>query len=151
MRLFYASCLVSMVALAAPSAVRIDSVDEKYAVQSFSFEVNSSNGRAGIRIVYENPAALVGLEEAGDRGPAPRMLTPPNLHFDASVHAVIYESGGQAVTCAVEAIHRTIFGKRVYMKPTGACIISTRIGTYSRDDGWSVDPVRMLDTYLETR
>jgi len=75
---------------ATPASIRIDSVDQKYAVQSTSFEVNPANGRAGIRIVYENPAALVGLEDTGDQGPAPRIVTIPNLRFDASAHAVVY-------------------------------------------------------------
>jgi hypothetical protein len=49
-------------------------VGQKYVVESFSFEVNPANGRAGIRIVYENPAALVGHEDTGDNPELQRAL-----------------------------------------------------------------------------
>ena len=39
-----------------PTAIKIDSVAAKYAMQDFSFEVNPETGRAGIRLEYNYPS-----------------------------------------------------------------------------------------------
>src|ERR1700677_1408761 len=113
--------LVAVLAVAAPVAngIRIDSVAEKYAIQDFSFEVNPETGRAGIRLEYKYPPALVGLDDTGNQGPAPRIAPLPGLTYDAAAHTVVYDDGvNHAITCATAANHRTLFGKSAYMKPT---------------------------------
>jgi len=55
------------------------------------------------------------------------------------------------VTCATEATHRTLFGKSPYMKPTGACVVSSRKTDHSFDNGWDIEHTKMLDTFFEAR
>lgn len=133
---------------AAPSdLILIDSVNKKYAVENVSFEVNPQNGRAGIRLVYNNPQQLTGLEDV-DRGPAPRIVSLPNLQYDASAQAIVYQQRGNSVVCATAAKRWTVFGKITYMKPTGVCSIASRLADHLSDDGWRVDRIRTLDTFL---
>jgi hypothetical protein len=142
-------CFVASLAGEVPTgtAIKIDSVADKYAMQNFTFEVNPETGRAGIRLEYNFPPALVGLEETG--GPEPKIVTLPALTYDAVAHAVIYSKGLNRITCATAATHRTLFGKSVYMKPTGACIVAARLTSHSHDNGWSINRFRTLDIYFE--
>ena len=66
-----------------------------------------------MRVESKYPPALVGLDDTGDQGPAPRIATLPGLSYDAAAHAVVYNDGA---TCATAANHRTLFGKSAYMK-----------------------------------
>jgi hypothetical protein len=142
--------LRAVMAIAAPATngIRIDSVASKYAIHDYSFEVNPETGRAGIRLEYDYPPALVGYDDTGDQGPAPRITVLPGLTYDAAAHAVVYTDGATRVTCATAASRRTLFGKSAYMKPTGACAVSSRLTDHARDNGWSIDRFRTLDTYF---
>jgi hypothetical protein len=132
------------------NGIQIDSVAEKYAIQDFSFEVNPETGRAGIRLEYKYPPALVGLDDTGDQGPAPRIATLPGLTYDPTAHTVVYNDGAnRIITCATAADRRTLFGKSAYMKAIGACVVSSRLTDHTRDNGWSIDRYRTLDTYFE--
>ena len=140
----------ALVAEPATIAIRIDRVADRYALQEFSFEVNAETGRAGIRLEYYYPPGRVGGDDS-DRGPAPKIATLPGLIYDAAAHAVVYNDGPNRATCATAANHRTLFWKNAYMKPTGACIVSSRLTQHSRDNGWSIDRSRTLDTYFEVQ
>jgi hypothetical protein len=144
--------LIPALAVAEPATgIRIDSVADKYAVQDFSFEVNAETGRAGIRLEYSYPPALVGLDDTGDQGPSPKIVTLPGLAYDAAAHSVVYNDGVNHFTCATAANHRSLFGKSSYMKPTGACVVSSRLTDHTRDNGWSIDRYRTLDAYFAVR
>jgi hypothetical protein len=156
MRLFLALagcwlCGASHLVSAPENSIRIDSVGEKYAIQSFAFEVNPQNGRAGILLEYDNPQVLLGMEEDSDRGPAPRIRMLPNLRYDPSTRAVVYEDGSKTVTCATAAKHWTLFGRTTTMKATGACKVTARVTEHRWDNGWRTESVRTLDTYLEIK
>ena len=111
--------LIAGLVAAAPATtgIRIDSVADKYAVREFSFEVNAEAGRAGIRLEYSYPPALVGLDDTGDQGPAPRITTVPGLTYDAAAHAVVYNDGVNRTTCATAAHHPMVLFNRAYMNP----------------------------------
>ena len=131
-----------------PTAIKIDSVADKYALQDFSFEVSPETGRAGIRLEYTYPPARLGGDDS-DRGPAPKIATLPGLTYDSTAHAVIYDGGTKRTTCATAADRRMLFWKSIYMKPTGACLVLSRLTPHAEDNGWSVDRFRTLDTYFE--
>ncbi len=143
--------LSAVMAIAAPAmnGIRIDSAASKYAIQDFSFEVNPETGRAGIRLEYKYPPALVGLDDTGDQGPAPRITTLPGLTYDSAAHAVVYTDGVNRTVCATAAHHRMVLLNRAYMKPTGACVVSSHLTNHAQDNGWSIDRYRTLDTYFE--
>jgi hypothetical protein len=132
------------------AAIRIDSVADKYTVQNVSFEVNTETKRAGIRLEYVYPPELVG-EVDGYWVPLPKTVVVPNLTYDAASRAVIYNDGVKTTTCAVAAGQRVLLWKIAIMKPTGDCVVSSRLTIHERDNGWSIDHPRTMDTYLEVR
>jgi hypothetical protein len=146
------SCLATQIATGAANnaAIRIDSVADKYKVQSTSFEVNAETKRAGIRLEYVYPPELVGQVDSY-WVPPPRTVVVPNLTYDAASRAVIYNDGVKTTTCAVAAGQRVLLWKVAIMKPTGDCIVSSRLTTHERDNGWSIEPLRTMDTYLRVR
>lgn len=134
----------------AAGAIRFDSVAERYDVQDFSFEVNPENGRAGIRLEYTYPAARAGLDYS-DREPAPRIAVLPGLTYNPASHTVVYKDGARSVTCATETTRRNLLWKIPYMKPTGACVVASRLTGHTLDDGWNIDRFRTVDTYFQVR
>jgi hypothetical protein len=147
-----ALCLNAAFAAAMPAAtaIKIDTVADKYAVLDFSFEVDRQTGRAGIRIEYTYPPARLGGDDS-DRGPAPKIATLPGLTYDATARSVMYNDGAKMITCATAADHRTLFGKSTSMKPTGACTVSSRLTDQKRDDGWSLHRLSRLDVFFEAQ
>jgi hypothetical protein len=146
------SCVTARIAIAAASnaSIRIDSVADKYAVQNVSFEVNPETKRAGIRLEYVYPPELVG-DVDGYWVPAPKIVVVPNLTYDVAAGAVVYNDGVKTTTCAVAAGQRVLLWKVAIMKPTGACMVSSRLTTHERDNGWSIAHLRTMDTYFEVR
>ncbi len=128
-------------------AIRIDSVDARYQLQEFSFEVNQESGRAGIRLVYANPHTLTGQTE--DPGPAPKIVTLPGLTYDAAARAVMYFDGKTHTVCAKEAGRRILFWRTPEMMATGVCTVSSYPADHARDNGWGTDRSRTLDLYFE--
>jgi hypothetical protein len=132
------------------TSIRIDSVEDKYAIQDFSFEVSPETGHVGIRLEYTYPVARLGSDDS-DRGPSPRIVTVPGLEYDAAARAVIFEGGATRTICATATDHKVLFWKTEHMKPTGACIVSTRLSRHEVSDGWSVNRFRTLDAFFELR
>ena len=131
------------------TAIKIDSVADKYALQDFSFEVSPETGRAGIRLEYTYPPARLGGDDS-DRGPAPKIATLPGLTYDSTAHAVIYDGGTKRTTCATAVDRRNaLFGRASggeadgaawcyrgqisrWRIPAGASIVFGRWMTYSK-------------------
>jgi hypothetical protein len=145
-----AACFAAVLAIAEPTStvIRIDSVEDKYKVQDFSFEVNNETGRAGIRLQYVYPPSLVG-EVDSYWTPRPKMVTLPNLTYDGGAHAVVYHDGVKITTCAKAAGQRVLLWKIAIMKPTGACVVSSHLTAHDQDNGWGIVHLRTMDTYLE--
>jgi hypothetical protein len=147
-----ALCLAQVVTAAGPTgnAIKIDSVADIYAMQDYSFEVNQKTGLAGIRLEYTYPPARVGGDDI-HRGPDPKVVTLPGLTYDAAARAVVYDDGVGRITCATAAHHRLVLFNGAYMKPTGACIVTSRLTRHERDNGWNIDRSGTLDAYFDVR
>ncbi len=100
------------------AAVRIDSVADRYELQSFSFEVSPDTGNAEIRLQYDYPLARIAGGD-GEHAPDSRVTTIPGLRYDKSAHAIVYDRGATRTTCA------TASGDNLHMKRTGACVVVT--------------------------
>jgi hypothetical protein len=147
-----ALCLAAVLAGATPAAtaIKIDTVANKYALEDFSFEVSRETGNAGIRLEYAYPGSWLEGDDS-DRGPAPRIAMLPGLTYDAASHAIVYDDGATRTTCATEADRRIVPWKAVRMKPTGACKVSARVTHHAQNNGWSTERFATLDAYFEVR
>jgi hypothetical protein len=147
-----ALCLTALLAGAEPAAtaIKIDTVGNKYALQDFSFEVSRETGNAGIRLEYTYPGSWLEGDD-GDRGPAPRIAMFPGLAYDAASRAIVYDDGPTRTTCATEVDRTVAFWKSVHMKPTGACRVLARVTHHANNNGWSIDRFTTLDAYFEVR
>jgi hypothetical protein len=145
-------CLTGILtgATTAPPAVRIDSIADKYALQTFSFEVSPDTRNAGILLEYIYPPARLGGDDS-DRGPDPRAIILPGLTYDETTRAIIYDDGTTRTTCATETDRRILFWKSAHMKPTGACIVTTRLTHHANNDGWRINRFNTLDAWFEVR
>jgi hypothetical protein len=145
-------CLTAVIAAAVPAetAVKIDTIADRYALHDFSFEVSPETGRAGIRLEYDYPPARTG-DYDGNWDPGPKIAMLPGLTYDNATHAIVYDDGTTHTTCATEVDHTVVFWKTVHMKPTGACRVSARVTHHSESDGWSTHRYNTLDAYFEVR
>jgi hypothetical protein len=145
-----ALCLTAAMAAAVPAetAVRIDTIADRYALHDFSFEVSPETGRAGIRLEYDYPPARTG-DYDGNWDPSPRIALLPSLTYDTAAHAIVYDDGAAHTTCATEVGRTVAFWKTAHMKPTGACRVSARVTQHAESDGWSTHRYNTLDTYFE--
>jgi hypothetical protein len=144
--------LTAVMAGAAPAetAIVIDTIADRYALHTFSFEVSPETGRAGIRLEYDYPPARTGGYD-GNWDPSPRIALLPGLTYDTSAHAIVYNDGAAHTTCATEVGHTVVFWKTVHMKPTGSCRVSARVTHHAESDGWSTHRYNTLDTWFEVR
>jgi hypothetical protein len=143
----YASAfyLAVATAVAAPSvgpanaatAVRIDTVADRYELQSFSFEVSPETGKAEIRLQYDYPLARIAGNDS-EQAPDPKVTALPGLRYDEAVHAIVYDDGATHTTCA------TASRDNLHMRRTGACFVFTR-----RAGAGGVS--NTLDTWFEVR
>lgn len=120
------------------SAIRIDTISSRFALDRFNFEVNPETGSAAIRLDYSYPPYRMFGDETY-RDPGERIATVPGLSYDRAAHAVVYQSGATKTACAVEASHR-VLRQRPRLKNTGACVVTAR-----------VTGSETLDTYFEVR
>ena len=136
---------LTMAAAAAPSAnrpkaataVRIDTVADRYELQSFSFEVSPETGKAEIRLRYDYPLARIAGGDS-EHAPDARVATVPGLRYDESARAIVYDNGATRTTCA------TASHDNLQMKRTGACVVVTH-----RDRAGG--ELNTLDTWFEVR
>jgi hypothetical protein len=147
-----ALCLTAVMVGAVPAgtAVRIDTIADRYALHDFSFEVSPETGKAGIRLEYDYPPARTGGYD-GNWDPSPKIAMLPGLTCDFAAHAIVYDDGAARTTCATEVDHTVAFWKTVHMKPTGACRVSARVTRHAESNGWSTNRYNTLDTYFEVR
>jgi hypothetical protein len=145
-------CLANALASAAPAAtaIKIDTISEKYELQNFSFEVSPETGNAGIRLEYVYPPGRLGGDDS-DRGPEPKIAMLPGLTYDVATRAVVYDDGVTRSTCATATYRRVLLWKTARMKPTRVCIVSVRARSHAENNGWNVDRFRTLDAYFEVR
>jgi hypothetical protein len=137
-------------AATAPTAIKIDSVSSRYALQDFSFAISPETGHAGIRLEYSYPPARLGGDDS-DRAPAPRVATLPGLTYDESAHAIVFDDGTSRTTCATE-VERTVFFRRTaHMKSSGACMVEARVVNRAVSNGWSTDRIGTLEAWFAVR
>jgi hypothetical protein len=147
-----ALCLAALPTSAEPAtnAIRIDRVADKFALQDFSFEVDQRTGQAGIRLEYTYPPANVGSDDMHP-APDPKIVTVPGLTYDPATHAVVYNDGVERTICATAAHHRMVLFNGAYMKPTGACRVSSRLAIHERNGAWNGDRSQTLDLYFDVQ
>ena len=155
------------VALAAPAyanvRVKVDTVPADYApinaptfresvsVSGYHFEVNEETVRARLVVDYTYPDQMTFGPDDDAGGPRPTVVQLPELTYDPAAHAVVYDSNGTKVVCATVHVGRSPFGRRLDVRNTGACTVSTILADHAEDDGWSIRRSRALDTYLVVR
>lgn len=122
------------------TSVKIDRIEARYELQSFSFEVNPTTGNAEIRLQYDYPLARIAGDDS-DNAPDPRIAVVPGLSYDRSARSIVYDDGAQRTTCA------TASPDSLHLKRTGACIVAThRAGNEESGRGSNT-----LDTWFEVR
>jgi hypothetical protein len=159
--------LAALVALAIPvsanSRIRIDTVPSEYtpensptniepvSMSSYHFEVNEETRRARLVVEYTYPDQLIYGQDDDTRGPQSTVVQLPGLTYDATAHAVVYDSNGTEAVCAIVSEHDGLLGHHLKVKNTGACTVSAVVANHAEDDGWSIHRFRAIDTYLEVR
>lgn len=164
-----AACLAALVALAlavpalASSRIKIATVPSEYtpensttntepvSLSSYHFEVNEETGRARLVVDYTYPDELIYGPNDDALGPPSTVVQLPGLTYDASAHAVVYESNGTRDICATVEVRDGLLGHHLKIRNTGACTVSAVVANHAEDDGWSIHHFRALDTYLEVR
>jgi len=164
-----AAYLAALAALAlavpvfASSRIKIDTVPSDYtpidspanrepvSMSSYHFEVNEETGRARLVVEYTYPDQMIYGENDDAGGPRSTVVQLPGLTYDATAHAVVYESDGARDVCATVEVHDGLFGRHIKVKNTGACTVSAIVANHAVDDGWSIHHFRAIDTYLEVR
>jgi hypothetical protein len=123
---------------------------EPVSMQGFYFEVEEQSGRARVVVNYTYPDQPVfGLE--GGSGPEPSMVQIPGLRYSAEERAVVYQDPVKTIVCASVKSRKFLFWKRLAIKPTGFCTVSSQSGRHAEDNGWRVHKNHSIDTFFETR
>jgi hypothetical protein len=161
------SCATALVALAlaipvsANSRIKIDTVPSEYApidsptsreavsMSSYHFEVDEETGRARVVVDYTYPDQLIYGPNDDAGGPPSTIVQLPGLTYDATAHAVVYDSNGTKAVCATVNDQAGIFGHHLKVKNTGACTVTTVIAGHAEDTGWDIHRFRAIDTYFE--
>jgi hypothetical protein len=83
------------------------------------------------------------------RGPRSTIVQLPGLTYDATAHAVVYDSGGTKEVCATVNVYTGRFGHHLKRKNTGACTVTTGLASHAEDTGWDIHRYQAIDTYFE--
>jgi hypothetical protein len=160
------SCATTLVALtlaiplSANSRIKIDTVPSEYAptnsptdrepvsMSSDHFEVNEETRRARVVIEYTYPDQMIYGPNDDAGGPPSTIVQLPGLTYDATAHAVVYDSNGTKAVCAKVNDQAGFFGHHLKVKNTGACTVITVAAGHAEDTGWG-HRFRAIDTYFE--
>jgi hypothetical protein len=153
----------SALPVSANSRIKIDTVPSEYApinsptnrepvsLSSYHFEVEPETGRARVVVEYTYPDQMTFGPDDDSGGPTSTIVQLPGLRYDASAHAVVYDSNGTKSVCATVDDRSGLFGHHLKVKNTGACTVSVVAASHTEDTGWNLRRFRALDTYLEIR
>lgn len=144
----------------AVTRIKIDTVPNEYtpmnatvrepvSMQGFHFEVNEETARARVVVDYTYPDELVYEQDDAGRGPQPTISQIPGLKYDPQAHTVVYEGKGKTTVCAIVTEHKGIFGRRLSIRNTGSCLVTSVDQEHREDDGWRIRRYRAIDTYFE--
>jgi hypothetical protein len=161
--LFLGALVVLAVAVpaSANSKVRIDTIPSEYApinsptnrepvsMSSYHFEVNEETQRARVVVEYTYPDQLIYGPNDDARGPRPTIVQLPGLTYDATAHAVVYDSNGTKAVCATVNEQSGLFGRHLKVRNTGACTVTTVVANHAEDTGWDIHRFLAIDTYFE--
>jgi hypothetical protein len=159
-RLFVIFALLSATAAQA-ATVKIDTVDAVYTspmgtsgndvrLEGFKFEVKPELGRARIDILYTSD--YVGGGDDGGYGPGENDVLVSGLAFDTSSSQVIFTNAARKVTaCANVTITQGFLGRKIKIKNTGLCTLSTTIEDIATDDGWEIKHRKVLNVFLNVQ
>jgi hypothetical protein len=165
-RLLFVTALALLgvaVPASANSKVRIDTVPSEYApidsptnrepvsLSSFHFEVDRETGRARVVVEYNYPDQMIYGPNDDLGGPRATIVQLPGLTYDATAHAVVYDSNGTKAVCATVNDQAGLFGRHLKVKNTGACTVTTVVAVHAEDTGWDIRRIRAIDTYFEVR
>jgi hypothetical protein len=125
-------------------------VPEPVTMQAFSFQVDSTTGRARVVVEYTYPdMQAFGL--AGGRGPRPTMAELPGLRYDPAAKQIVFESAGAKTICANVENRKLLFRSHLAVTPTGACTVTAQLNNHSDDTGWTIRQSRTIDTFFDVR
>jgi hypothetical protein len=145
----------------ANSRIKIDTIPSEYAplnsptnrepvsLSSFHFEVDQETGRARVIAEYTYPDQTTYGPDDDAGGPRPTIVQLPGLTYDAAAHAVVYDSNGNQTVCATVGGQAGLFGRRLKVKNTGACTVTTVAADHAEDTGWDIRRFRAIDAYFE--
>ena len=155
--------LAFAISVSANSRIQIDTVPSEYipinsptiretvSLSSFHFEVNQETGRARVVVDYTYPDQMTYGPDDDAGGPRPTIAQLPGLTYDASAHAVVYDSSGTKTICATVSEQSGLFGHHLRVRNTGACTVTTNVANHAVDTGWDNRRFRAVDTYFEVR
>jgi hypothetical protein len=131
-----------------PLRIKIDEIEAKYLVDSFSFELDD-DGAAEIVVNYANPAARV-FGSDGNWTPEPVSFTLQSLKYDATARAIVYEAGSRRTVCAI-ARRRRFWRPKNSFRTVGACRVKGESIDTLFSQGFKSKPVSDIDVYLDVR
>ena len=155
------AALALAIPVSANSRIKIDTVPSEYApinspanrepvsMSSYHFEVNEETGRARVVVDYTYPDQMIYGPNDDAGGPRPTIVQLPGLTYDATAHAVVYDSKGTNAVCATVNEKPGLFGHHLKVKNTGACTVTTVVADHAEDTGWDIHRFRAIDTYFE--
>jgi hypothetical protein len=147
------SCLLAVyVGSASPAraeTVFVEQIDDHYddvAVHGFEFGTNQTPSRAWVNLaVYRRD--MSGLGER-DEHSLERAYVPGLSRID---DRIVFSSGSRATLCATVVHKRFLFIKYDAIEATGRCTVTTTPGARSKDDGFVVKTVPVLNVFFQVR
>ena len=159
-KFLFAFAFLAAASAAQAATIKVDSTDAvvegptsdwpvNITLGSYKFEVNAELGRARLDISYNSdyqPTA----DDGGYYGPGEDDVLVQGLTFDKTASQVVFKAeDGRTTNCANVEITRN--NRKVRVKATGLCTLTSDITDETTDDGWEIKHRKVLNVYLNVQ